>query len=158
MFIPCKWNYWRVEYLAICSNSGILNWRISVLLCVCVCVCVCVCTCVRVYVHLLYTMKVSRQKIFAVFAVFTWSAKLLYESSRWHCSDLRESIWDSAKFFREGLRVQLAAKLFCLKTFMVYACMCAHVCVLVFAACMSLCVRNACMHRCAQLSIYLINP
>ena len=31
---PYKWNYWRVEYLAICSNIAIeeiLNWRISVL-------------------------------------------------------------------------------------------------------------------------------
>ena len=47
-----------------------------------------------------YTMKVSRQKSFVVFTVFTWSA-FLYESSRWRCSnvDLRESMWDSASFF-----------------------------------------------------------
>ena len=48
---------------------------------------------------------------------------LLYESLRLHCSnmDLRESLWDSAKFFCEGLRVQLATKLFYLETFMVYS-------------------------------------
>ena len=34
--------------------------------------------------------------------------------------DLRESMRDSTKFFREGLCVQLAAKLFCLETFMAY--------------------------------------
>ena len=32
---------------------------------------------------------------------------------------LRESMWDSVKVFREGLRIQLAVKLFCLETFMV---------------------------------------
>ena len=35
--------------------------------------------------------------------------------------DLRESMWDSAKVFHEGLHVQLAAKLFCLENFMVYS-------------------------------------
>ena len=30
--------------------------------------------------------------------------------------DLRESMWDSAKVFHEGLRVQLTVKLFCLET------------------------------------------
>ena len=46
----------------------------------------------------------------------------LYESSRWHCSnvDLRESMRDSTKVFHKGLHVQLATKLFCLKTFLVY--------------------------------------
>ena len=34
--------------------------------------------------------------------------------------DLRESTRDSVKVFHEGLHVQLAVKLFCLKTFMVY--------------------------------------
>ena len=34
--------------------------------------------------------------------------------------DLRESMWDSTKVFREDLRVQLAAKLFYLETFMAY--------------------------------------
>ena len=31
--------------------------------------------------------------------------------------DLRESMWYSVKVFHEGLRVQLAAKLFCLRNF-----------------------------------------
>ena len=35
--------------------------------------------------------------------------------------DLRESMRDSAKVFREGLHVQLATKLFYLETFMVYS-------------------------------------
>ena len=68
-------------------------------------------------------MKVLRQKSFMVFAVFCVSAKLfLYENLRWRYSDmdLRESMWDSMKGFCEDLRVQLATKLFCLKTFMVY--------------------------------------
>ena len=36
----------------------------------------------------------------------------LYKGSRWCCSnmDLRESMWDSMKVFREGLHIQLAAK------------------------------------------------
>ena len=34
--------------------------------------------------------------------------------------DLKESMWDFAKVFCEGLHVQLAAKLFCLENFMVY--------------------------------------
>ena len=34
--------------------------------------------------------------------------------------DLRESMWDSTKVFREDLRVKLAAKLFYLETFMAY--------------------------------------
>ena len=34
--------------------------------------------------------------------------------------DLRESMRDSVKVFCKGLRVQLATKLFCLETFMVY--------------------------------------
>ena len=34
--------------------------------------------------------------------------------------DLRESMWDTTKVFCEGLRIQLAAKFFCLETFMVY--------------------------------------
>ena len=46
-----------------------------------------------------------------------------YESSRWRCSsmDLRESTRDSVKVFHEGLCVQLATKLFCRETFMVYS-------------------------------------
>ena len=50
---------------------------------------------------------------------------------RWRCSnmDLRESMWDSVKVFREGLCVQLAAKLFFLKTFMVYG---ITMCVIIF--------------------------
>ena len=78
----------------------------------------------RIKKNILYTMKVLRQKSFVVFAVFTWFRKTaLHESSRWRCSnmDLRESMWDSAKVFREGLHVQFAAKLFCLETFMVYS-------------------------------------
>ena len=34
IIILCKWNYWQVEYLAVCSNKAIdriLNWWISVL-------------------------------------------------------------------------------------------------------------------------------
>ena len=38
--------------------------------------------------------------------------------------DLREIMWDSVKVFHEGLHVQLAAKLFCLETFMVYGISC----------------------------------
>ena len=34
--------------------------------------------------------------------------------------DLRESMWDSAKVFYKVLHVQLAMKLLCLETFMVY--------------------------------------
>ena len=50
------------------------------------------------------------------------SAKLFYENLRWRYSDmdLRESMWDSVKVFCEDLLVQLATKLFCLETFMVY--------------------------------------
>ena len=43
--------------------------------------------------------------------------------------DLRESMWDSVKFFCEGLHIQLAAKLFCLETFMVRI---RYVCLLTF--------------------------
>ena len=57
-------------------------------------------------------MKVSRQKVSRFLAC---PRNFLYENLRWGCSnmDLRESIWDSAKDFCEGLRVQLAEKLFC---------------------------------------------
>ena len=34
--------------------------------------------------------------------------------------DLRESMWDSTKVLCEGLHVQLAAKLFCHETFIMY--------------------------------------
>ena len=53
---------------------------------------------------------------------FACPGNSLYENLRWRCSnmDLRESMWDSAKVFRNGLCVQLAVKLFCLKTFVVY--------------------------------------
>ena len=69
-----------------------------------------------------YTMKVSMQKKFAVFTLFACPQNILYESSRWRYSsmDLRESMRDSAKVFHKGLHVQITAKLFCLKTFMVY--------------------------------------
>ena len=72
--------------------------------------------------YLPYTMKVLRQKSFTVFSFLRVRETFLYESSRWCCSnmDLRESMWDSVKVFCEGLHVQLAAKLFCLKIFMVY--------------------------------------
>ena len=50
-------------------------------------------------------MKVQGREVLQVYMI----AKLLYESSRWRCS--RESMWDSVKVFREGLRVQLAVKL-----------------------------------------------
>ena len=65
-------------------------------------------------------MKVSRQKSLEVFAV---RETFLYENLRWHYShmDLRGSMWDSAKVFCEALCMQLAANLFCLKTFMVYS-------------------------------------
>ena len=55
----------------------------------------------------------------------------LYKGSRWCCSnmDLRESMWDSVKVFREGLLIQLSAKLFCLETFMVRI---QYVCLLTF--------------------------
>ena len=67
-------------------------------------------------------MKVSRQKSFVLFVLLCMSMKtFLYENSRWHCSymDLRESMRGFAKVFCDGLLVQLAAKLFCLETFMV---------------------------------------
>ena len=52
---------------------------------------------------------------FAVFVLFAVRETFLYEGSRCCCSnmDLRESM-------REGLHVQLAAKLFCLEIFMIY--------------------------------------
>ena len=67
-----------------------------------------------------YAMKVLRQKSFTFLCLLHVHKTFLYESSRWHCSnmDLRESIRDSAKVF--FVCVQLAMKLFCLKTCTVY--------------------------------------
>ena len=64
-------------------------------------------------------MKVSRQKSFAVFALFCMSAKFFickFKMTLFIYGFKR----GSAKAFHEGLRVQLAAKLFCLETFMAY--------------------------------------
>ena len=69
-------------------------------------------------VHLLpYNMKVLRQKSFMW---FLHVAKLFYMKVQ-DDTNLRESMWDSRKFFCKGLRVQLAGKLICLETYMVYS-------------------------------------
>ena len=77
-----------------------------------------------VWTGLLYTMKVLRQKRFVVFVLFACVRNFLYESSRWRCSNMdfkRKYEGFCESFFHEGLRVQLAGKLFFLETFMVYS-------------------------------------
>ena len=65
-------------------------------------------------------MTFLRQKSFTVFTLFYMSMKLFYMKVQdGACSnmDLRESMRGSAKItFCEGLRVQLATKLFCLES------------------------------------------
>ena len=70
-------------------------------------------------------MKVSRQKSFVVFVLLCMSMKLFYMKIQvgtvhiWILEKVRMRV--PQKFFHDGLLVQLAAKLFCLETFMVYS-------------------------------------
>ena len=66
-------------------------------------------------------MKVSRQKHFAVFAVFCMSTKLFYimALSRYGFK-IKYVCGIPRNIFHKDLRVQLATKLFCLETFMAY--------------------------------------
>ena len=70
-------------------------------------------------VAILYSRHESfeAEKFHGFHAFMHFHKTFLYESSRWCC--LSMDLRDSVNVFHEGLHVQLAAKLFCLETFMV---------------------------------------